>query len=73
VRAYGAHLGRPVIGLASPETYKTRDNVVLLADILICVLAVVLALSRKHWAHWLAVVCAVIIGGAILLNVAARL
>ena len=72
-QTYDAHLGRPVIGLARPETYKTRDEIVLLADILVCMLAVVLALSRKHWAHWLAVVCTVIIGGAILLNVAARL
>ena len=72
-RTYGAHLGRHVVGLASPETYKTRDEVVLLADILVCMFSVGLALSRKHCVHWVAVVCAVIIGGAILLNVAARL
>jgi hypothetical protein len=63
----------PPTVLAGPETYKNRDDVVLIFSLIVFALAVVLALRRKHWVHWLAVVSAIIITGAILLNVAARL
>jgi hypothetical protein len=72
-RAYGVHLGRSVVGLASPETYKNRDEVVLLADILVFTLAVILAVSHKHWVDWLAVAVATVAGLAILVNVSVRL
>ena len=64
---------RAVAGLASPDTYKHRDDVVLLADILVCMLALVLAARHKHWVDWLAVVVAIAAGLAILANVSARL
>ncbi len=72
-RAYGAKFGRSVVGLASPETYKNGEAVVLLADILVCVLALVLAVRQKHWVHWLAVAVTVGAGLLILGQVASRL
>lgn len=72
-QAYGAHLARPLIGLASPETYKNRDETVLFADILVCILAMVLAVRHKSWLDWLAVAFTAVTCFAILLNLLARL
>ncbi len=66
-RTYGAKFGRSVVGLANPEAYKNGEAAMLFADILVCVLAVVLALRHKHWCHWLAV--AVAIGASLLILV----
>ena len=52
-------------GLASPETYFTRAELMFLVAILVCVLAVVLAARHRHWLDWLAVLVVIAIALAI--------
>jgi hypothetical protein len=46
--------GATLVGLPSPDTYFGRAESMSFVAILVCVLALVIAMRHKHWADWLA-------------------
>ena len=77
-RAHDARFDRSVIersmiGLASSETHKIRDGAVVFAAVLICILAVVLAVRNKSWPDWVVVLFTAGVVFGILLNLSSKL
>jgi hypothetical protein len=64
-KSRGDAFGSSLTGLPSPETYFMRAELMFLAAILVCALAAFLALRRKHWLDWSALLVVVAITLAI--------
>lgn len=68
-KSHGDISGDTFVGLPSPETYFGRAELMFFVAILICALAVVLAVRHRHWIDWLAVLIATAIAFAIPMHV----
>jgi hypothetical protein len=59
-KSHGDNSGATLVGLPSPQRYKDRVDMMLLASVLVLVLSGVLAFRRKHWSCWIAVCLAAV-------------